>query len=353
MLLLGGLFEGDHAHALVMDTPGLVWEFVQRQGHWRVPITSWGLGNATAVLPVPRWSHTALALQDGSARVIMHGGCARGAPFNVSAAGMRCDILQDFWYHQPSRDGYAAAWKPLHVTEADAPHGIPLLRRAGHSLTVQTGVTGEQHLFLFGGYNSVSGVDDQPQWIAHQDIVNVPFMRVDLQTKVAEMVQSASGERPLPRFGHVAVSMWSAIHDNQVMLVAGGATVDTQQNLVLLDDVWMFNYDQMTWVRLLIANGPSPSPRFGHSAVAYGTKILVYGGKDNTIDERTCSTAEAKCSLQDLWELDFSFLPATWTLLSASGFADNPSLHFHSAVMMGREMFGELSPASARHSWYP
>jgi len=180
-------------------------------------------------------------MQDGSGRVLLHGGCGRGASPTAAGQGFGCDVLDDIWYHTPNRDGYAGSWERLQLQLAPAGDAQPLVARAGHSLTLAVGVGGEQHVYIFGGYNNVSGgADGIDQGISHADIAASPFVKVDLQTAKAALVHTAGDQAPTARFGHASVTMWSPIHDTQVMLLFGGASVNSAQEMILLNDTWMY-----------------------------------------------------------------------------------------------------------------
>lgn len=83
--------------------------------------------------------------------------------------------------------------------------------------------------------------------------------------------QRPSSRVPAPRRGHVAVTL-----PNQRIFIQGGANADMT---VAYDDAWVLDWSVTPpcWTELPGANGPGM--RFGHSAVAYGERVVVAFGE--------------------------------------------------------------------------
>ena len=55
-----------------------------------------------------------------------------------------------------------------------------------------------------------------------------------------------------------------------------------------------FNFASQEWTQIVPKGDEAPPPRAGHSAVVYGDKMWIFGGKSNDNDK-----------LLDLWAFDF------------------------------------------------
>ncbi|PWN19062.1 hypothetical protein BCV69DRAFT_314247 [Microstroma glucosiphilum] len=82
-------------------------------------------------------------------------------------------------------------------------------------------------------------------------------------------VNGSSSAVPVPRRGHVAVSL-----PNQRIFLHGGSS--TADLTTPLDDAWILDWSVSTprWTQIPFSN-IAPTARFGHSAVAYGSKVLM------------------------------------------------------------------------------
>jgi hypothetical protein len=96
---------------------------------------------------------------------------------------------------------------------------------------------------------------------------------------------SVTGSAPSARCAHSTVATGSRL------IVFGGYAsskegppclqVDSWNGTRMLNDLHMFNPDSMTWSRP-ITTGEPPGPRAGHTCVAFGTKLCVFGGGDGS-----------------------------------------------------------------------
>ena len=84
-----------------------------------------------------------------------------------------------------------------------------------------------------------------------------------------QQVQS-TGAGPCPRYGHTCVYV------SMALVVVGGRN-DTQGMKGCLGDLNVFKLEAMRWEKVQIFGTP-PDGRWGHCAVAFGSKILLIGG---------------------------------------------------------------------------
>lgn len=116
----------------------------------------------------------------------------------------------------------------------------------GHSLVQRNG-----SLYLFGGEDENGYVND-----LHEFIVSTA------QWWFLPLKNSIPG-----RAYHSAVVL------KNKMIVFGGKTSGN----VVSDELWSLNFRNLSW-NLLKASGDKPTKRFGHTAVAYGDKMILFGG---------------------------------------------------------------------------
>jgi hypothetical protein len=88
--------------------------------------------------------------------------------------------------------------------------------------------------------------------------------------KAWSTVPASGSSIPTPRRGHVSVAL-----PNKRIFMFGGATLDMTS---AMDDSWILDWRQSppTWSQVS-ANG-GPSARYGHSGVAYGSKVAIAFG---------------------------------------------------------------------------
>jgi hypothetical protein len=111
---------------------------------------------------------------------------------------------------------------------------------------------------------------------------------------------------PAPRYGHSA-SLTAGGDGAGDILVFGGKG----ENGLLLNDLWAMNVEKWAW-ELLVSTSAPPSPRLGHSAVAVGEKLLLFGGYDGG----------STCAPSDVWLYDRSAL--AWMKPRTSGIPPTP-----------------------------
>lgn len=115
-------------------------------------------------------------------------------------------------------------------------------------------------------------------------------------------VLSIAGEKPTPRFNHAA-----AVNGNKMVVVGG------ESGNGLLDDVQVFNFDQLTWTtassKLYLSPNSLPlkiPACKGHSLVSWGKKTLLIGGKTEPGSDRI-----------SLWAFDTE--TECWSLMESKG----------------------------------
>ena len=79
----------------------------------------------------------------------------------------------------------------------------------------------------------------------------------------------AEGTIPLNRFGHAAV-----VIRNSMFVIGGWNGHDT------MDDIYQYSFLSNLWFEIRRIKGVRPNPRYRHSAVGYGSKIIIFGGVD-------------------------------------------------------------------------
>ena len=150
------------------------------------------------------------------------------------------------------------AWRAL-------PIGHPFYM-AGHTTVLYNGL-----LFCFGG------VDDRLE-------VQGDLVAIDPSCGAVKLMRHTSGG-PKKRFLH------SATLYNNWMIVYGGLDASND----VLHDVWAFNFVTEEWEEMHVVG--MEGGRFGHSAVALGSRLLIIGGQPSLEDGADLCTGVAEISL--------------------------------------------------------
>ncbi|KAK8657739.1 hypothetical protein V6N13_035962 [Hibiscus sabdariffa] len=185
--------------------------------------------------------------------------------------------------------------KDLHILETFTNTWIcPSVRgegpeaREGHSAAVVG-----KRLFIFGGCGKSSDNNDE---IYYNDLYIL-----NTETFVWKRVQT-SGNPPSARDGHTC-SSWK----NKIIVIGGEDARD-----YYLSDVHILDADTLAW-KQLTTSGQILPPRAGHSTVAFGKNLLVFGG-----------FCDAQNLYDDLYMLDVE--TGLWTRVITMG--DGPSARF-------------------------
>ena len=96
---------------------------------------------------------------------------------------------------------------------------------------------------------------------------------------------------------------------SHIVVLFGGRTSTTR----LLNDVWIFSYEQRIWEQVHVNSYDprSPPPQYDHAAVSVDSVMFIYGGLNTN---RTCSA--------DPWA--FYFANYTWALITTVNSGPSP-----------------------------
>ncbi|KAG6435466.1 hypothetical protein SASPL_100340 [Salvia splendens] len=121
------------------------------------------------------------------------------------------------------------------------------------------------------------------------------------------MVLSISGEKPTPRFNHAA-----AVIGNKMVVVGG------ESSNGLLEDVQVLSFDRFSWtpVSSKLYLSPTSLPLKipackGHALVPWGKKVLLIGGKTESVSDRVSGYPLS------VWAFDME--AECWSLIEAKG----------------------------------
>jgi hypothetical protein len=238
--------------------------------------------------------------------------------------GQRADpnnrtLLEDLFIYQPATRGDTGEWIKLNPSFDASMQGTQL-RRSGHAAAVHTFIdpkTGHvaSDLYVFGGYYMRGWAD---RTAVSGDSL---FLRYSVGDNTWYRVPATSALPP-PRFFASLVMVQLPF---PMLVLYGGEHSYNRSDTQLLSDVWAFDLIRSVWLPLQTNAGPPP--REGHVAAAFGTKMVIQGGKrylPNTnvvATDSTCAQLNQLCSHCDFWVLDLSetrpLAPAaTWTQLS-------------------------------------
>ncbi|CEM20884.1 unnamed protein product [Vitrella brassicaformis CCMP3155] len=250
--------------------------------------------------PSARFGHTTTVV--GGTRVILFGGATGDAGrYTITADAYALDLSSNTWQKiQP--DGTAPAARAAHaaacvdqfqlVIYGGATGGgslssdelylldfrndqsawmlVPVLgntpgRRYGHTMVFHKPL-----LIVFGGNNGQTAEND----IWYLDVERAPFQWNKVQL-------AAGAKAPMPRVYHAA-EVCQEGPANGMMVVFGGRTGDNKS----LKDAWGLRQHRdgrWDWVEAPTKKGSSPEPRFQHSAVFFGPKLLIVGGRGDDV----------------------------------------------------------------------
>ncbi|XP_039069408.1 RING finger protein B-like isoform X2 [Hibiscus syriacus] len=205
-----------------------------------------------------------------------------------------CTTVDDNLFVFGGTDGMKPL-KDLHILETCTDTWIcPSVRgegpeaREGHSAAVVG-----KRLFIFGGCGKSSDSNDE---IYYNDLYIL-----NTETFVWKRAQT-SGNQPSARDGHTC-SSWK----NKIIVIGGEDARD-----YYLSDVHILDADTLAW-KQLTTSGQILPPRAGHSTIAFGKNLIVFGG-----------FSDAQNLYNDLYMLDVE--TGLWTRVITTG--DGPSARF-------------------------
>lgn len=203
-----------------------------------------------AVLPAPRYNHSALLLRGGT-RMFVFGG--RGASHQTP-------VLRDMFFF----DLLDMAW--LHVQwTTESPAG-----RFGHACASVDDV----HMVVFGGWDGKKSMNDL--WVFDTNAFTWRKPK-------------CAGKAPTPRQNHSMLPVASSSSSNaaaalntSMLIVYGGYTVLPDALPVYNKDIYLFDVDAMAWSRPRLV-GEYPPGTFGQSMCVQNSELaFVLGGWSGT-----------------------------------------------------------------------
>ncbi|CAO1613767.1 unnamed protein product [Sympodiomycopsis kandeliae] len=188
-------------------------------------------------------------------------------PMRRTYASSESNSDGDFWLIGGEKaDGSGASFdEAWTVSTSGSSHAFSPLQPPTGSIVGQTStLLSDGTLLLLGGQ------DTNGQLHSFDSVVTYDTKKGHWQT--VNVTTSGSGIPPVPRRGHVAVSLPS-----QRIFMHGGSS-DTSMTTAL-GDAWILDWSSNPprWSQIDMDAG-GPTARFGHSAVAYGRKVVMAFG---------------------------------------------------------------------------
>ena len=172
--------------------------------------------------------------------------------------------------------------------------------RWGHSAVLHAG-----EMLVFGGADGSEATND------------ILSFNLDLPAAHLHAIIPADLNAPAPRLFHSAVLFQS------MMVIFGGWHPASSS---ALSDLHAWDCNTRSWSGPMDTIGPAPSPRWGHSAVCYGDRMVVFGGCNGTD------------MFSDLYLLDLSQSPSVWVgITHNTGLSPGPTAG-HTACLCGDAM---------------
>ena len=191
-------------------------------------------------------------------------------------------------------------WKKIDVT-GTKPSGL------WHTLTFRNGTS----MLLFGG-----GIKRKKVWSFYNDLWRINLLSEKPKWEI--VIPDGQAASPPKRFGSAGVKLGNK------MYMFGGYNKDHGR----FNDLWSFDLVTASWSRLIAHDiSSSPPARNAHSAVLRGNIMYVFGGYLNG-------------KLNDLWAIDLSATPLSWSSITANGASGSPSKRDEpAAVLFGDKMY--------------
>ena len=121
-------------------------------------------------------------------------------------------------------------------------------------------------IYVFGGLDSLR----RPQ-------NSLYFLKVGTKP-LTWTIPYAQGQPPSPRFQH---SMTYNEKLNIILIFGGRVDLNNTSHYSCFNDVFILKISNLLWVSSNVL-GNIPSPRSGHCAAAYGSKVFIFGGVSNS-----------------------------------------------------------------------
>lgn len=280
-----------------------------------VSTTTWAKIQAEGVVPSARAAHAAACVDQ--LQLVVYGGATGGG-----------SLSSDELYLLDIRKEERSQWMAVPVL------GPTPGRRYGHSM-----VFNKPLLVVFGGNNGQQAENDI--WVL--DVERSPF-------QWSEVTVMSTTRGPLPRVYHSAEVCREGPAAG-MMVVFGGRTADNRS----LKDIYGLRQHRdgrWDWVEAPTKRGNPPEPRFQHSCLFLGPKLLIVGGRGSDVSKAlpTAVYDTETCEWKDISSIN-RFRHASWgvgPLLFAYGGFDHrsPSAPTNDLQMMDIEK--ELTTATDR-----
>lgn len=206
--------------------------------------------------PSARAAHAATCVD--ALQFVVYGGATGGGSLST-----------DELYLLDLRKDAPLAWMSVPIT------GVTPGRRYGHSMVYHR--VAESHakanLIVFGGNDGTRTLND----IWYMDVQKSPFTW-------SVVTLSPTTKQPCPRVYHSA----AVCKDGPalgMMVVFGGRTADNRS----LRDAWGLRQHRdgrWDWVEAPVKKGNPPDPRFQHTSVFFGSKMVAVGGRDTEVSKQ-------------------------------------------------------------------
>eukprot|EP00727_Mastigamoeba_balamuthi_P002118 m51a1_g11903 hypothetical protein (537) ;mRNA; f:623166-624962 len=225
-------------------------------------------------------------------------------------------------------------WRALRAS------GLQPLPRAGHTAVAHSGA-----VFCFGGYNGTTHFSSTDMLLVANGAATWVPVPCTNATRARNLHSAVEHDGAMWVFGGVGVAE-----------VKGGFWSSPQQQAVEYNSISRFDFTTRTWEDIA-AIGIVPEARDGHTAVAHGEFMYVFGGSDDTrvfndlarfrFESRACVVGssmfvfggyDGKRAFNDAYLLDLETL--TWSAAPSRGASSPPSPRYgHTCVASGRTVF--------------
>jgi len=136
-------------------------------------------------------------------------------------------------------------------------------------------------------------------------------------------IANGQGSSPAPREYHTLTYVHNATNGNNSNAVLfGGLGTANDRTVLYLNDTWVLRFPRSGWLKLDLQK--VPPARYHHSAVEYGREVIIFGGRNESID------------LNDVWRFDTD--STAWTEDEYGG-ASIAGRNFHSAARVGEVLY--------------
>lgn len=229
---------------------------------------------STSDVPPARYGHT-LSPNRTAGSLVLFGG-----------TGVDNRVLEDGWLFDTSHD----TWVELSTESSPGP------------LTGHASIVFEDKLLIFGGTNGTQ--ESAELWL--------------LGSGGSWSKHSPSGTWPAARQQHSA-TLVQVPGESAAMIVYGGCAGEACRDVCsapALGDVWRLDLVTMRWSQLYAPSDQGPSPRFGHSALQFGSGELAFVAGSSCSSNSSSPAELSNGAAVQLWL--YAASEAQWQLSSNS-----------------------------------